>query len=144
MGIFRRLSSLFAGDPLEFAHVTRNRPLRELTERDLIRMESEIGAQIFGPLAPGRHREFFCLDPHAWVWYEEWTDASHQLRSSTVRYEINDTGVLKVQDGSNYNYIEGEEYEYFTTAVQIYYEQVMREIYRRDPSTGQLSSAQQA
>lgn len=141
MGVLQTLSTLIVGDSSELTKIPRHRPLKQMTERDLIRMESEIGAQIFGPLAPGRRREFFCLDERAWIWYEEWTDVMHRTQSSTIRYEINETGVLKVQDSSRYSYLEGEEYEHFALAVQIYYERVMREIYQRDPATGQFLPA---
>ena len=46
--------------------------LRKVTRRDLIRMESKIGATVFGPVPANHRREFFCLDEHTWVWYEEY------------------------------------------------------------------------
>ncbi len=100
-------------------------------------MESEIGAQIFGALPQGHRREFFCLDANTWIWYEEWVDDKRKLQSSTIRYEVNENGVLKVQEGARYSYLEGQEYQNFALSVQIYYERVMREIYHLDPSTGE-------
>lgn len=130
---------LIIGDPdvAEITHIPRNRPLGRITERDLIRMESEIGAEIFGALPRGHRREFFCLDANTWIWYEEWIDDKRKLQSSTIRYEVSENGVLKVQEGARYSYLEGQEYQNFALSVQIYYERVMREIYHIDPSSGE-------
>lgn len=113
------------------------RPFKTFTEKDLIRLESEIGAQLFGPIPAGNQREFFNLDPDTWIWYEEWIDAdTGKKRTATTRYEISDNGVLKVQEGARYSYIEGKELDNLTVAINLYYELVMRNIYKRDPATG--------
>ena len=52
----------------------RKRPLKPLSERELITLESEIGSQLFGPIPEGHRREFFCLDEKTWIWHEEWLD----------------------------------------------------------------------
>lgn len=142
MSFIQKAASLIIGDPNELTNIPRKRLTNHMTERDLIRLESEIGAQIFGPLPHGHRREFFCLDSRTWIWYEEWTDIMHRTQSSTIRYEVTDNGVLKVQDSARYSYLEGEEYDHFAVAVQIYYEHVAREIYRRNPSNGQRLQAQ--
>lgn len=107
-----------------------------LTERELIEYESEIGRHLFGPIPNGHKREFFCLDDHTWVWYEEWADENRKKQSRTTRYEVHHTGILKVRDGGHYQYLEGEELKNFGLAVRLYYEQVMRGIYRQEPYTG--------
>lgn len=108
------------------------------TRRDLIRMESRIGAQLFGPVPKGHRREFFCLDRNTWIWYEEWVDPQTRKKaSSTVRYEVHDNGILKVQEGQPYKFVEGQELHNLIWAMHIYYEEVSRNIYRRDPQTGQ-------
>lgn len=110
--------------------IAKKRPLKKLTERELIQLESEIGATIFGILPKGHRREFFNLDPSTWIWHEEATDPfTHQRTSTTIRYEVHENGVLKVQEGARYSFLEGQELENFMTAVQIYYEQVCRNIY---------------
>jgi len=111
------------------------RPFQQMTERELLTLESEIGAQIFGPIPVGVRREFFCLDDHTWIWHEEKLDKKNP-ESNTIRYEINEHGVLKVQEGARYNYLEGEEFNNFAVAVRMYYEQVARRVYQRDPATG--------
>ena len=110
----------------------KNRPLKKLTERELITLESQIGAQIFGETPKGVRREFFNLDPTTWIWHESSKDSE-----MTIRYEVHDNGVLKVMGGARYEFIEGEELNRFVTAVQMYYERVAREVYHRDPATGQ-------
>lgn len=133
MSLISKAMELITGTPAK-----NRRPLNKLTERQLIELESEIGSKLFGPIPAGHRRDFFCLDEHTWVWHEEWVDtASGQRRSSTTRYEIHDTGVLKAQDGINYRFLEGEELNNLTLAIRLYYEQVMRGIYKRDPYTGQ-------
>lgn len=115
----------------------RKRALVTLTERELLKLESEIGSQLFGPIPDGHRREFFCLDEQTWIWHEEWIDDSKKLQTSTIRYEINEHGVLKVQQGARYSYLDGEELQNFGVAIRMYYEQVARGVYNRDPETGQ-------
>src|SRR6266702_5326642 len=116
--------------------------LRKVTRRDLIRMESKIGSTVFGSVPASHRREFFCLDEHTWIWYEEWIDeATGQRREMTTRYEVHPHGVLKVQDGQPYALVEGEELRNLAIATRMYREQVMRNVYRRDPVTGQRLSA---
>lgn len=111
---------------------------RKPTQRDLIRMESKIGSNVFGPVSANRRREFFCLDEHTWVWYEEWTDEKTGRRQEmTTRYEVHPHGVLKVQDGQPYTVVDGDELRNLAIATRMYREQVMRGVYHRDPVTGQ-------
>ncbi len=137
--IFQKALNLLIGDPADFElmRVPKGRPLKHLTERELLRLESEIGSQLFGPVPRGRRREFFCLDENAWIWHEEWIDEHRKLKVSTIRYEIQDKGVLKVQEGARYSYLDGEELRNFVLAVRMYHERVAREVYHRDPETGQ-------
>lgn len=115
----------------------KKRPLKALTERELIQLESEIGSQLFGPIPKGHRREFFNLDPQTWIWYEESLDANGKTQTATTRYELQDKGILKVQEGARYTFLDGQELKNFTLAVQLYYERVMRDVYHRDPQTGQ-------
>ena len=137
--IINKAWKLLAGDDADtdWLRMPNNRPLKKLTERDLLRLESAIGAQLFGPLPQGRRRDFFCLDATTWIWYEEWFDETRHLKSTTIRYEIQSKGIMKVQEGARYNYLEGQEFNNLVTAIQMYYERVTREIYHKDPATGQ-------
>lgn len=139
--ILQKALGLLTGDDsindTAWLKVPKNRPLKALTERDLIKMEAEIGSQLFGPIPSGRRREFFCLDNKTWIWHEEWVDDNRRLQTSTTRYEIQDERILKVQEGSRYSYVEGQELEHLTAAIHMYYERVARQIYKIDPDTGQ-------
>jgi hypothetical protein len=132
--IFKKALSLIIGNP---AQDQAGRPLKKLTERELIRLESEIGRELFGPIPKSHRREFFCLDAHTWVWFEEWIDEkTKKAKNLTTRYEIHPNGILKVQEGHPYQLIEGQELRNLSTATKLYRERVMRDIYRRDPHTG--------
>ena len=112
------------------------RPLKKFTERELIQLESQIGATLFGPLPPRTQRSFFNLDENTWIWYEETERDNAPKQRTTIRYEIKDKGILKVQEGSRYSYLEGQELENFYVATTQYYERVAREVYHRDPDSG--------
>lgn len=139
MNLFKTTLRLLTGAPepsnTSLFRMPKNRPLKKKTERELLRLESEIGAKIFGPLEKGHTRQFFCLDESTWIWHESWKDKTGE-HEQTVRYEIHDNGVLKVQGGAKYDFIEGEELDRLVEATRIYYEQVAREVYHRDPLTG--------
>lgn len=113
-----------------------NRPFRKLTKRQLIELEAELGGKLFGPISAGHRREFFCLDRNTWVWHEEWIDVNGQRQVMSTRYEVHENGILKAQNSTSYKFIEGEELRNFALSVQLYYEAVARDIYKRDPVTG--------
>lgn len=114
----------------------KNRPLKKFTERELIQLESEIGATIFGEKpAHVTRREFFNLDKDTWIWYEEIVDKDGKKQELTTRYEVQPKGILKVQPNYRYSYLEGDELQNFVLAVKEYYERVSRDLYKRDPQT---------
>ena len=136
--LLKKTLSLLTGSPVD-----SKRPLKKLTERELIELEAEIGGKLFGSIPAGHRREFFCLDEHTWVWHEEWIDDNNQRQVTSTRYEIHDNGILKAQDGKVYKFIEGAELRNLVLAIRLYYEAVARGIYRRDPITGHpLSDSQ--
>lgn len=116
-------------------------PTMKLTKRELIQKESRIGGELFGSVPGGHHRQFFNLDPSTWVWYEEWTDSKGKPQNRTTRYEVHENGVLKVQDGAPYYYIEGQELDNLLLATNMYYERVAKEIYKFDAATGKALAA---
>jgi hypothetical protein len=97
--------------------------------REMIRREAKVGGELFGPIAPGARREFFCLDEYTWVWHEEWIDQQGQRRAITTRYDVRPQGVLKAQDGQAYHYLSPEECRSFYKAVKLYTRRVRRELY---------------
>lgn len=116
---------------------SKKRPLKSLTKRELIQLESEVGRTLFGEPPEGTtRREFFNLDPKTWIWHEEWRDKHGKEHQITTRYEIQEDSVIKVQPGLRYQKVEGQELENLRVAVELYHEQVMRKIYKRDPRTG--------
>lgn len=133
MGLWNKLVTGNQSKP----RVKRNK----LTSRDLIRMESAIGASLFGPIPAGHRREFFYLDNQTWVWYEEWIDNTGKTHEMTTRYEVHPNGVLKVQDGQPYAVVEGEELRNLLLATRVYYQRTSKEVYGRDPATRQAIAA---
>jgi hypothetical protein len=137
-GLLQKVVSLIVGDDVQIS-APKNQAAKthgKVTERDLLREESRIGATLFGPVPAGRRREFFCLDESTWIWHEEWRDEKGVERFSTVRYEIHSNGILKVSEGPRHQFLEGKELENFVAATRLYYEQTLKRIYRRDPKTG--------
>ncbi len=116
------------------------RPLSTLSEKQLVKLEAVIGAQLFGAVPGGVRREFFCQDAKTWIWYEQ-SPQNGKGQALTTEYHVEPQGVLKVQNGKKIGYIEGEELENLALATRMYYERVMRELYKRDPRTGQLLTA---
>lgn len=137
-GLFRKIVGLIVGDDAHNQKVRETTKLitSKITERDLLREESKVGATLFGPVPSGRRREFFCLDETTWIWHEEWRDNHGVERQSTVRYEIHPKGILKVSDGPRYQYLEGAELDNFAKATRVYYEEVSKQVYKSDPQTG--------
>jgi len=97
--------------------------------RALIRREAKIGGELFGPVPAGNRREFFCLDERTWVWHEEWTDARGQRQIRTTRYDVRPNGILKAQDGQNYQQVSPEEARRLRDAVHTYNERIRKELY---------------
>jgi hypothetical protein len=137
--VFKKAMSLIVGDASTVKlTMPKNRPLKKLTERELLQLESEIGAKLFGEVPAGHRREFFCLDETTWIWHEEWVDQkTKRAHQTTTRYEVHDNGILKVQEGARYSFIEGAELDNLVLATKMYYEQVARGVYKIDPHTGQ-------
>lgn len=99
---------------LVFILKKKNRPLKKFTERELIQLESEIGATIFGEKPEHvTRREFFNLDKDTWIWYEEIVDKDGKKQELTTRYEVQPKGILKVQPNYRYSYLEGDELQNF-------------------------------
>lgn len=137
--ILKKALGLIVGDPsaAPVLKMPKNRPLKKLTERELLQLESEIGATLFGDLPSGTRRQFFCLDERTWIWHEERKNPkNNKLEQHTIRYEVHQNGILKVQEGARYSFIEGQELQNLVAATRMYYERVAREVYKRDPHTG--------
>ncbi len=108
-----------------------------MSERKLIQLESAIGRELFGSVPKGHQREFFCLDEKTCIWFESYKDKDGKMVESTTRYEIQGDRILKIQGGARYSYLDGAELTNLLLAIDLYYERVMRSVYRHDPATGQ-------
>lgn len=97
--------------------------------RSLIRREAKIGGEIFGAIPKGVKREFFCLDEHTWIWHEEWIDSKNIRRIKTTRYDIRPTGILKAQDGQQYQHVSLEEADRLVQASEVYEQRMRNELY---------------
>lgn len=113
---------------LNQASQNRHKQRRTQLRDRLIRHEAKIGGSLFGPVKPGGRREFFCLDEHTWVWYEEWTDHTGQRRTQTTRYDIRPDTILKVQEGQ-YQPVGKKEALHLFEAVRAYQAEVNRQLY---------------
>lgn len=132
--LLKKIAAFITGAP---APAGRN-ALKNMTERQLIQLESELGRDLFGPVPKGHKRDFFCLDEHTWIWHEEWIDpVTKKSKSTTTRYEIHHNGILKSQNGASYSFVDDEELRNLAIATRLYYERTVRHVYKHDPQTGQ-------
>lgn len=118
MNIFTNFFAQFYARPSEPADI----------ERTLIRRESKIGRDIFGPVPKGVRREFFCLDENTWIWHEE---KGGELR--VTRYRIKPNEIIKSVNDGQYERISAEEARRLAEAAKLYYKRVQKELYRKDP-----------
>jgi hypothetical protein len=102
---------------------------KRMQYRRLIQEEAKIGGSLFGPIAANGRREFFCLDPHTWIWHEEWTDETGEHHVVTTRYDVRPSGVIKAQDGQPYRELTKEEARNFYQAAKLYNKRVLSELY---------------
>ena len=133
-----KLAYTLLGDTSDVAAVSVPNVLanqQPYTEGRLMELESKIGSRLFGPVPAGHRREFFCLDDTSWIWFEEWRNEAGKMQRSTVRYEIEPKGVLKVQEGARYSYLEGAELQNFVNAVKAYHDTVLPVVYSASPTT---------
>ncbi len=100
------------------------------TLRELIQKEAKVGSRLFGALPPNRRREFFMLDEHTWIWYEEWREAS-TVKRVTTRYELHKDHVLKIQNDEAAVMATNEEIATLYQAIKAYYYAVADEVYHR-------------
>ena len=99
-------------------------------QRHLINQEALIGATLFGEIPAGHTRQFFCLDEHTWVWFEEWFDEKLGImQHMNVHYELQPRGVLKLVNGTPRGYVNGQELQHLLRAIQDYHNRVSKELY---------------
>lgn len=96
---------------------------------NLIRREARMGGEIFGPIAPGGKREFFCLDERTWIWHEEWLDKDGKRQIKTTRYDVRPKGIFKAQNGQHYHFVGKSEAERLRQAASVYEKRIRSELY---------------
>lgn len=98
--------------------------------RSLIKSEAVIGGSIFGELSHNQRREFFCLDPHTWIWHEEWTDEKGERQILTTRYDVRPDGILKSQANSGYQAVSMQEARHLINAAREYKNRAFTKLYK--------------
>ena len=111
-----------------FKKTPRDQRAANITQ-DLIRREIALNADLFGAQPADGRREFFCLDTHTWIWYEEWVDENGVRRHVTTRYLIRPREILKSQNGGPNQRLTIEEAERFQEAVHSYRDRVKSKLY---------------
>jgi hypothetical protein len=115
-----------------FGHAKARKQEQRRTDfyRALLHYEARVGGEIFGPIAKGGRREFFCLDTHTWVWHEEWKDERGKRQVMTTRYDVRPNGVVKSQGDNVYEALNEQEAQNFYLAVHLYGEKIGAELQR--------------
>ncbi len=111
--------------------LNKNQPLFK-NESELKQEESRIGSTLFtASIAPGEAVHFFNDNPKSWFFYKETGIGTKEQKSFTIHYEVNDGGILRVSNltGAKGEYISGQELVNFTTATELYQQQVFARIY---------------
>ena len=76
----------------------------------------------------------FCPDDHTLDMARRMVGRTQEKQQFTTRYEVHKWRPKSPR--GQYQYLGGDELRNFGLAGALYYEQVMRGIYRRDPATG--------
>lgn len=104
--------------PKIFPQTVEQRALQ--LERSLIGMEAKIGGQLFGKLAEGHRRQFFCFDRNTWVWHEEWLDKTGHKQIITTKYLVRPNGIFKSQNDQTPLLLSDNEARNFYHSTQLY------------------------
>lgn len=96
----------------------------------MINAESRLGSMLFGPIPFGHRREFFHDRSNIWIWYEDWTDETHNRHQLTIRYEVRPDGVYKKVSAGRYFKLAGDELENFRRATHAYLRLIKTYLYR--------------
>ncbi|NTW61387.1 hypothetical protein HGB24_01695 [Candidatus Saccharibacteria bacterium] len=100
----------------------------------LKRKESAIGASLFYSGRPNERVEFFNDNQKSWFFYQEVVDSNGVHHSTTLHYEVNPHGIMKVSNhtGMKCEYISGKEYENFMLSAQAYFNRVKKHLYSQE------------
>lgn len=101
----------------------------EMHRQDILRKEIAAAKGIFGPKKEDSVRDFFCVDRHTWLWYEEWRGSDGQRKRMTTRFDVRDGRVMKSQNGGEYRDVTDRELKNFKDSVVAYYAAVKKSLY---------------
>ena len=118
----------------QFFKGTNSEERKQAILQDLMRREVALTRDIFGSVPAGTQREFFCLDKHTWVWFEEWTDSQGVRQQVTTRYIVRPKEILKSQNGGAYHLLTIEEAKNFHEATKAYYARIKTHLYADKPA----------
>ncbi len=97
-------------------------------ERQIIRYESDLNKDIFGPIPKGHKRDFFCIDKNTWIWHEQFKDRNNQKHTVMTKYLVRKSGgIIKSQNGSAYKLVEKKEALNLLNAIILYSKRVQGE-----------------
>jgi hypothetical protein len=120
--------------------------LEPLTEDILRAKESEVGATIFGPVAPNEiQREFWydrrIADRDSWLFHQKVVEETG-VSDVTIHYEVHPSGVLRISSHphTKNEFIEGQELENFMTATDVYRTLVIDQIYGNNQVTSKKAA----
>ena len=129
--IFSKLLPTLRRPPAASVKLPKRFDGRLSLENRTIKKEAYLGGRLFGDLATGRSREFFCLDANNWVWHEVWVDPrTGRKHANTLRYEIRGHEVYKKQnDEADWRALDGHEADNFRRAIDAYHLGVLAKLY---------------
>ena len=108
-----------------FSKLLGSQPSQLDIKQELLRKESEIGRQLFGPIPPGTKRDFFRLDTTTWVWHEE---SPQGVRNT--KYMVRPKEIVKSVNGGHYQPISQKEAHHLLKAAELYVKRTDDELYK--------------
>jgi len=97
-------------------------------ERQIIRFESDLNKDIFGPIPKGHKRDFFCLEQNTWIWHEQFKSKDNQKHSIMTKYILRNNGkIIKSHNGSAYKLVQKKESINLLNAIILYTNRVQPE-----------------
>lgn len=137
MGVVSRM--IFYPEYLE-----RQKRSNPVSVADLMQLESEVGAEIFGKNSDIGYVKFFNENRDHWFLYHEKKSQNGLIDAHTIHYEIQPNGILKTCDktGPMFEYVCGQELNDFLAATDIYESLVFSKIYNKNTTDSSKKQSQ--
>jgi hypothetical protein len=105
-------------------------PAKPVTLNNLIEEESKIGGTLFGTTPKGVSRRFFLDEHDNWFYTQSTFDSVGRLLDNyTIRYHVQENGIIKSVDGKHHTLLEGQELQDLLKSVDIYHAKTKKELY---------------